>query len=286
MLRIEAIRKPLIAALLCAVAAAPEAQAARSAVAPWILTAPPRETAARALRDYGPVATFLSRALDHPVQFRHPDSWLQYESWIRQGKATIWFDGPQFIAWRIVHLEASPGPVIPQPRVWELYTWKGSSVRRVRDAAGLSLCAPPEPNFGALWESHLFTNPVRQPYVIDTHAWKAIYKAVRTHACATGIGPKHVLDQLASGNKDVMILRTSRPLPNQGFSYSKSLSPAEQARATQALLSPAGEQALLRVRQRFADGLPLVQPAAPGKATARIARWLNSVWGELYPSAL
>lgn len=95
-------------------------QAAVAPTKPYVLVAAPRETAARGQRDYGPVAAFLTKVLHHPVVYRHPNGWLTYELWIWKDRADIYFDGPQFIAWRLHYLHQTLGPRVPQPQDWRL----------------------------------------------------------------------------------------------------------------------------------------------------------------------
>ena len=120
----------------------------------------------------------------------------------------IFFDGPQFGAWRLHHLDQTLGPRVPQAQDWRLYTWKGSPVTSLREAAnGAVLCAPPVPNFGTLWVATLFPNPSRQPYVRSTRGWKPIFAAVRNHTCTLGLGPKLTIHYLDPHHQEVTVLK-------------------------------------------------------------------------------
>ncbi len=261
------------------------AQAAVVATKPYVLVAAPRETAARGLRDYGPVAAFLTKVLHHPVVYRHPDGWLTYELWIWKDRGDIYFDGPQFISWRLHYLHQTLGPRVPQPQDWRLYTWKGSPVKSLKEAAtGAVLCAPPVPNFGTLWVTGLFPNPARQPYIHNMHGWKRIFKAVADHQCMLGIGPKLSLHYLDPQHEKVTVLRRSRHFPNQGFSISAKLPKNVRAAIVRALLSPAGEQAMARLRKRFAHGQPLV--AGHTSQYQNVDTGLAAQWGTVYASGI
>lgn len=263
--------------------------AAQSAAAqntkPYVFVAAPRESKAQGQVDYGPIAAFLSKALGHPVIYRHPNGWLTYELWIWKDRADIYFDGPQFLSWRLHYLHQTLGPRVPQPQDWRLYTWTGSSAKNLKDAAnGASLCAPPIPNFGTLWVAHLFPNPERQPYMQNTRGWKAIFKAVKDHSCTLGVGPKLALESLDPTHKGIVILKRSRSFPNQGFSISRKLPANVRQAIVRALLSPAGEQAMMRVRKRFAHGRKLV--AGNPADYKNVDQGLNAQWGTVYATGI
>ena len=261
------------------------AQAAVAPTKPYVLVAAPRETAARGQRDYGPVAAFLTKVLHHPVVYRHPNGWLTYELWIWKDRADMYFDGPQFIAWRLHYLHQTLGPRVPQPQDWRLYTWKGSPVNTVAGAAtGATLCAPPVPNFGTLWVTNLFPNPARQPYIRNMHGWKRIFKAVTDHQCTLGIGPRLTLHYLDPGQKKVTILRRSRHYPNQGFTISRKVPGPVRREIVRALLSPAGEKAMMRLRKRFSHGRRLV--AGQARQYRNVDVGLDAQWGTVYATGI
>ncbi|MHB8255501.1 MAG: phosphate/phosphite/phosphonate ABC transporter substrate-binding protein [Acidiferrobacter sp.] len=252
---------------------------------PYILVAAPRETKARGERDYGPVAAFLTRALGHPVVYKHPNGWLTYELWLWKDHADIYFDGPQFVAWGIHHLNQTLGPRVPQTQDWRLYTWRGSPITNVKKASdGAILCAPPVPNFGTLWVTNLFQNPSRQPYLRNTRGWKPIYDAVLKHTCTLGIGPRLTLHYLDPNQQKITILKKGPHYPNQGFSISAQLPPAVRAAIVRALLSPAGEKAMMRLRTRFSHGRRLILGhVADYKG---VDTGLDAQWGTVYAAGI
>ncbi len=261
----------------CARAAAPDK--------PYVLVSAPRETASRGQRDYGPIAAFLTKALGHPVVYRHPDGWLTYELWIWKDRADIYFDGPQFVAWRLHHLHQTLGPRVPQPQDWRLYTWKGSPVQTLGEAAtGATLCAPPVPNFGTLWVTGLFPNPARQPYIHNMHGWKKIYNAVVDHECTLGIGPRLTVHYLDPQQNKVTILKRSPHYPNQAFTVSAKLPAPVREAIVRALLSPAGEKAMMRLRKRFSHGRRLV--AGHVHQYRNVDTGLDAQWDTIYASGI
>lgn len=243
--------------------------------------APPRESAALGQATYGPIAAFLTRATGHKFVYVHLNSWLEYERWIWMNKGDLYFDGPHFAAWRMHNEGATLGPVVPQPQQWRLYTWRGNkAIRTVADTYGLRLCAPPAPNFGALWAAAMYTNPVRQPYFMDMHNWVKIYRAVVAHKCDVGVGPKTTLDVVDPHHTKIRILVRGPDYPNQAFTLSRSIPLALQGHIIEALLSPAGQAAMSKLRTRFANGHPLVS-VAPNKY-ATVDRPLSAYWGATY----
>ncbi len=273
---------------LCVVAAmggAAPAWASPVSAKPYVFVAAPRENRARGERDYGPVAAFLTKVLHHKVVYKHPDGWLTYELWIWKDHADIYFDGPQFVAWRLHNLHQTLGPRIPQPQDWRLYTWKGSPIKTVAQAGeGTMLCAPPVPNFGTLWVSGLFPNLARQPYIRNMHGWKSIFAAVTDHSCMTGIGPRLTIHYLDPHQEKITVLKRSRHFPNQAFTISAKLPRSVRHAIVRALLSPAGEKAMMRLRKRFAHGRRLV----PGQVAQYngVDVGLDAQWGTVYASGI
>jgi len=263
----------------------PAPAVAQSTTAPYIFIAAPRESAARGERDYGPIAAFLTQALHHPVVYEHPNGWLTYETWLWQDHADIYFDGPQFVAWRLHHLGQTLGPRIPQNQDWRLYTRKDSTIHSLKEAsAGAILCAPPSPNFATLWIASLFTNPSRQPYIRDTHGWKRIFKNVLEDKCEVGVGPRLTVHYLSPHYNKITILKRSIHYPNQAFTVSAALPPAVRAAIVQALLSPEGEKAMMPLRKRFSHGQEFVR--------GHIAQYknvdesLDAQWGTVYATGI
>ncbi len=285
------MRYARLRAALCALAWAaapafcPGARAAVVSTKPYLLVAAPRETVARGQRDYGPIAAFLTKVLHHPVVYKHPNGWLTYELWIWKDYGDIYFDGPQFGAWRLHHLHQTLGPRIPQPQDWRLYTWKGSPVKNLADAAtGAMLCAPPVPNFATLWVTSLFPNPARQPYIHNMHGWKRIFKAVASHQCMLGVGPRLSVHYLDPNDRKVTILKRSPHYPNQAVTISRKLPKSAREAIVRALLSPEGEKAMMRLRKRFAHGRRLV--AGHASQYRNVDQSLDAQWGTVYASGI
>jgi len=252
---------------------------------PYVFVAAPRETEAQGMRVYGPIAAFLTEVLGHKVVYEHPNGWLTYELWIWEDHADIYFDGPQFMAWRMIHLDQTIGPRVPQPQDWRLYTWKGSPVTNLQEAAnGASLCAPPVPNFGTLWVTSLFRNPSRQPFIRNTSGWTPIFKAVRNHSCTLGIGPKLTIESLDPHHQLVTILKKGPAYPNQGFTVSAKLPLSVRTTIVHALLSPAGEKAMMPLRKRYSHGLPLVDGHPADYKD--VDQGLDAQWGTIYAASI
>ena len=263
----------------------PAHAAPQSVSKPYLFIAAPRETAARGQRDYGPIAAFLSRVLHHPVVYRHPNGWLTYELWLWKDHADIYFDGPQFMAWDVHYLHQALGPRVPQPQDWRLYTWTGSPIKTLEGAAtGATLCAPPVPNFGTLWVSDLFPNPARQPYFRNVHGWKRIFRDVVDHQCTLGIGPRLTIHSFDPDHTKVTILKRGPHYPNQGFTISRKLPGPVRREIVRALLSPAGEKAMMRLRKRFSHGRRLV--AGHVRQYRNVDKGLDAQWGTIYAAGI
>jgi len=230
---------------------------------------------------YAPIARFLTKTTGAHFVYVHPDSWLTYERWIWANRGDLYFDGPHFAAWRMHKQGATLGPVLPQPQDWRMFTWhNNAAIGKFADTYGKKFCAPPAPNFGALWAGAQYTNPARQPLWVDTHNWVRIYHRVLSHRCELGVAPKTTLDKLDPDRTHVSIVLKGPHFPNQAFTLSKAVPAKLRRRVIKALLSPAGQTAMNALRTRYTNGRTLV--AGEPKRYAHVDESLAKHWGPIY----
>lgn len=229
----------------------------------YIMSSPPRGTAKTETATYAPIASMLSRATGARIVYEFPGDWLTYTHNMRSGAYDLLFDGPHFVSWRVDHQHAIPIAKLPQPHIWVLLEKTSNTrVTTLENLAGRTVCAPPPPNFGALVLQSLFPDPLSQPVFVPTKSWKDGYEGVAHGQCVAAIVPLttyHIMDPDGTHEK---ILFQHAPYPNQAWTASARMPAELVTRITQALLSPAGQQVLKPLRERFAHGRRFVPAEA------------------------
>lgn len=257
--------------LLSMVVAAP-------AAADLVFTAPPRESAAKAKEVYQPIANFLSKVAGQKVVFRYSDNWLSYQSDMLKGVYDIVFDGPAFISWRMAKQDHTPLVKLPGNLVFVAIAKKDNdAVKELRDVVGRPLCGFPPPNLATLTVLYEFTNPVRQPLLVEVKGFQAAYKNVVEGKCTAGIIQAKLWEEFDKEKGATKVLFKSKPVPNQGFSAGGTRVPPElRTKITEALMSEEGKAATKLLRDEFKG-----QDFVPAKKEEfeNVAVVLRDVWG-------
>ncbi|MBI5612700.1 MAG: PhnD/SsuA/transferrin family substrate-binding protein [Gammaproteobacteria bacterium] len=248
------------------------------AAADLVFTAPPRESAAKAKEVYQPIADFLSKISGQKVVFRYTDNWLSYQSDMRKGLFDIVFDGPAFIGWRMAKLDHTPLVKLPGNLAFVVVVKKdNTAVKELKDLAGRKLCGFAPPNLATLTVLVEFTNPARQPLLVETKGFQAAYKAVVDGKCDAGILQTKLwqdFDKEKSATKPVF---NSKPVPNQAFSAGgPRVSPELRAKFAEALMTEDGKAATKLLRDEFKgqDFVPAKKEEYEG-----LGALMRDVWG-------
>lgn len=223
-----------------------------------ILTGPPRETPAKGMKLYGPIAAHLSKVLGVKVSYKHPGNWLKYQREMRNDKYDIVFDGPHFIAWRIEHLGHEAIVKLPGKLQFMLVNEKDNiKVDDPDKLIGKRICGISPPNLSTLSVLDYYRNPVRQP----------IIKGIKG-----GMGKVHKSFLGTKAKCDAAVLRTafykkklkkehqenlktiflSKAMPNQGISVSKRVNQKLKDRIANELTIGKGVASTKGVLKRFA----------------------------------
>ena len=116
------------------------------------------------------------------------------------------------------------------------------------------------------------------------HGWKRIFNGVASHDCMIGIGPRLTVHHLDPDQQRVTILKKSPHYPNQAFTISAKLPKSVRATIVRALLSPAGQKAMIRLRKRFSHGRRLVAGHAADYES--VDQSLDAQWGAVYAASI
>lgn len=241
-----------------------------------VFSAPPRETAKVGQETYGPIATYLSGVLGKKVVYSHPGNWGVYRTKMVQGQYDLVFDGPHFNSYRAEILGHNILVKIPGTRDFRIIVKKDAPISNTARLAGRTVCTHAPPNLGTLILLSQFTNPARQPAIINTKGWKGIYDGVAAGKCTAGILPGANLQKYDTAGT-MKVLYKGIALPDQAFSASPRLDAEVQAIIAQALISPDATQATQKLRTRFRGGERL--GVASNNEYLGISEFLKNEWG-------
>ncbi|MBE9516504.1 MAG: PhnD/SsuA/transferrin family substrate-binding protein [Proteobacteria bacterium] len=243
-----------------------------------IFSAPPRESEQAGKNKYEPIAEYLSKVLGKPVIYRHPGTWGVYRTEMLRGKYDILFDGPHFNAYRAQKLRHNILAKAPIQHQFVVITQKNNNkIKKVGNLTGRTVCAHAPPNLGTLTLLNNFSNPMRQPIIMNTKGWKNIYEGVASGKCNGGILPIANLNKFDAARTNVRIIYKDRTLPNQAFSVGPRLSSQDQLRVAKALTSDSAEQPTRNLRAAYRVGERFVP--ANNKEYKGVEVYLKHEWG-------
>lgn len=243
-----------------------------------VLSAPPRDSAESGHRIFDPIADYLSQVIGRRVVYKHPTTWGGYQADMQAGAYDIVFDGPHFVSWRIKNLKHNVLVRIPGDFIYTAVVRKDNNkATQLNQLAGHKICAHAPPNLGTLIMYDQFENPLRQPVVIVEEGYRQIYTALLHGECEAGMLPLYELAKYEQENPQTRVIFRSGAMPQQAFSAGPRVTPAEQARIADALLSPAAAVPLADFRRVYGAGQGLV--AATDKDYAGLAQYLRDQWG-------
>ena len=244
-----------------------------------VLSAAPREDDDVANAIYGPVAEYLSKTLGKPVVFKHAGNWGVYQGLMQKGAYDIVFDGPHFNSWRVDRTQHNVLVKVPGDHIFVVLVRKDNDkIREIKQLAGRTVCAHAPPNLGTLTALNEFDNPARQPIIVNIDGWKNIYDGMMAGKCVAAVIPVKKLEQFEkeSGRESKIVFR-GVTMPDNAFSAGPRLTPSDQDKITKALLSPEGEKATAKLREKYAQGKPFV--ATTNKEFAGLSVYLKNEWG-------
>ncbi len=247
------------------------------ATAELILTAPPREAAGKGAESYDGIADFLTKIIGEKVTYSNPTNWLTYQSSMHKGAYDIVFDGPAFVAWRMLKLQHVPLVKLPGQLSFVVVVKKEDTrINNMADLAGRTVCGLAPPNLATLIMQYEFPNPARQPLIVATKNFKESYAGVVNGKCLAAVINAKVYAGLEAQSHATRVIFTSKAFSNQAITVGPKISPEMRAKITQALLSPAGTAASLSVLERFKAAAWM--PAKPEEYEG-LQVLLKDVWG-------
>ena len=244
-----------------------------------VLSAAPREDASEAERVYGPVAEYLSKVLDKKVVYKYPGNWGVYQGLMQKGAYDIVFDGAHFNSWRVDRAQHNVLLKVPGDHIFVVLVKKDNDrLREIRQIAGRALCAHAPPNLGTLTALKEFENPARQPIIINVDGWKEIYQGLIVGKCVAAVIPLKAFEKFEKDNgHQAKIIFRGATVPDNGLSAGPRLTQQDQQKLVQALLSPEGEKATAKLREKYAGNKSFI--ATTNKEFSGLSSYLKNEWG-------
>jgi ABC-type phosphate/phosphonate transport system substrate-binding protein len=245
---------------------------------PLILSAPPRESRADAMRIYPPIAQFLAQAIGRPVEYRHPDNWLQYQTEMLKGGYDIVFDGPHLNSWRISNLRHNALAKLADENVIAVIVRKNDDrFSDLKQLVARGVCSLDPPDLGVLAVMAEYSNPMRVPAIIDSATPARVFEnVVEGKRCVAGILPVADLKKFDPIGRETRVIYRSKPMPNQAFSAGPRVTAGDQAKIAAALLSSSGATATEALRTSF--GATLGFAPASRAEFAGLDSYLKDAW--------
>lgn len=245
----------------------------------FVLSAAPREEEAESNNLYAPVAEYLSKVLGKRVVYSYPGNWGVYQGLMQKNAYDLVFDGPHFNSWRAERSQHRVLLKVPGEHVFVVLVKKDNDkLRELKQLAGRTVCAHAPPNLGTLTILNEFDNPARQPLIVNIDGWHNIYNGLLADKCVSAVIPLAKLEQFEkeTGRQTRIVFRGAT-LPDNALSAGPRLSATEQDKITLALLSPEGQKATARLREKYGHGEQFV--TTNNREFAGLSTYLKNEWG-------
>jgi ABC-type phosphate/phosphonate transport system substrate-binding protein len=242
-----------------------------------VFSAPPRESEAKAVVVYKPIAEFFGKVLGEKVSYKYSDNWLSYQDEMRKGEYDLVFDGPHFIGWRIAKLGHVPLVKLPGSLTFVVIARSDNPrIAALKDLAGRTVCGFAPPNLAVLTMLQQFDNPVRQPLIVEAQSFADAYRGVLDGRCAGAVLQTRLWEEFEKDKPQTRPLFQSRPIPNQAFTSGPRIAPDQRAKLAAALLAEDGKAATRKLREEFKG-----QDFVPARAEEYrgLELLLRDVWG-------
>lgn len=245
---------------------------------PLILSAPPRESRTDATRIYAPIAQYLAQVIGKPVEYRHPDNWLQYQTEMLKGGYDIVFDGPHLNSWRISNLRHNALAKLADENIIAVIVRKNDNrFGDLKQLVARGVCSLDPPDLGVLAVMAEYANPIRVPAIIDSPTPAKVFESViEGKRCVAGILPVADLKKFDPIGRETRVIYRSKPMPNQTFSAGPRVSDGDQAKIAAALVSPGAAAVTEPLRASF--GATLGFAPASRAEFAGLDSYLKDAW--------
>ena len=245
----------------------------------YIFSAPPRGSAEKETKVYKPIAAYLSKMLGKKIVYQHPGNWLSYQQNMQLGRYDLVFDGPHFVSWRILKTNHVPLVKLPGKLAFNIMVAKDNKkIKNYKDLTGRTVCGLAPPNLATLTLYSLFTNPVRQPLVVEVKSFPKGYAKAAKGTCVGAVMRDKMFNKLNKKKKAGRVIFNSKGVTNQAFSAGPRFSVKQKEKLVTTLLSKGAVEQMQAFHKRFnKKGKPLLP--AKKQDFQGLALLLKDVWG-------
>ena len=244
----------------------------------YIFSAPPRETGENETEVYQPIAEYLSNATGKKIVYKSSNDWLSYQDKMRKGTYDLVFDGPHFVSWRMARLQHVPLVKLAGDLAFVVVVRKDNDrINDVSSLAGRAVCGLAPPNLATLTLYNQFSNPVRQPLIMETQSFALAYQGVIDGKCLAAVMRDQMFNKLNKEREAVRVIFHSPGVPNQAFSAGPRFTAEDRVKITQALLSPKARVAIAQFFSRYSKDKDLI-PATDAEFS-NLQVLLKDTWG-------
>ena len=240
---------------------------AQVAAADFILSAPPRESQADGQAIYGPLAEYLSKITGENIVYQYPSNWGVYQARMTTDKYDLVFDGPHFVSWRIERLKHIPVAALPGSLRFVVVARQDyDQIRSLENLNGKGVCAHAPPNLATLTLFEQFTNPGRQPRVVQMEGFDKAYESLLSAKCVAAVLPMSAYQKLEGQSKRTKVLFESKAYVNQALTVgtrvpgnirekiARAMVSTENKQITRAIAARLGGDEFIAVTQKDYDG--------------------------------
>ena len=212
------------------------------------------------LKIYNPLATFLAKAGQLPIELRmafdFPDYWFR----LKDGKEfDIVFDGPFYTDYLIQTHGFIPLVKVPGTVSFSLIARSSDGFFDASELIGkrIATLTPPAPT--TLFVSRLFTNPSRQPKIVAARSSEAAVELLLAGKVSAAMVPTPLAAKAMADNPTLATVLVTEHIPHMAISVSPRVDAATRKNIQQALVNakntPEGQ--LLLKQLGFPEGFEI-----------------------------
>ncbi|MDH5184518.1 MAG: phosphate/phosphite/phosphonate ABC transporter substrate-binding protein [Gammaproteobacteria bacterium] len=196
----------------------------------------PISSPAETVRAFKPLADYLSEKIGQPVQIRTASNFFAYWQKMRSGKGfDLALDAAHFTDYRVKRYGYVVLAKLPDTVSFSLVSRQDLLLFDAQDLLGHTVATATSPSMGGVRLTEIFSNPVRQPTVIQADNFQLALDKLRKGDIDAALVPT----RLVSNDNSVNTIMTTKPVPHMALSASPRLSIKIRSAIRQALLEAA-----------------------------------------------
>jgi phosphonate transport system substrate-binding protein len=184
---------------------------------------------------YQPLVEYLESETGLDIQLFASVNFLTYWQQMLGGEYDMVLDAAHFTDYRIENLDYYPIAKVPGTVSYSLVTGQDLFVFEPSELIGRKVATAAPPSMGMVRLQELFTNPLRQPVIVESNNMEKVIAMVESGKVDAAIVPTPLLNNYP----DLNVVTTTEPAPHVTFSVSPNVSEASRQKLQDALLQAA-----------------------------------------------